>query len=123
MEGMKYMVYGNPTLRVPGPVRLGRALKDLDYAKSQPIRLTCLLLARRAEVMAGRGDAAELVQQSMLYAVLVPKTRQACSKSRLSARRASETKPTSVPETANPGGPHSFNWFPVPSHREEPGRV
>jgi hypothetical protein len=37
-----------------------RALKDLDFARSQPIRLACMLLAKRAEVMANRGESAEL---------------------------------------------------------------
>jgi hypothetical protein len=40
---------------------LPRAFKDLDYARSQPIRLACMLLSKRAEVMASRGDRTELV--------------------------------------------------------------
>ena len=38
-----------------------RALKDLDFALSRPFRLSCLLLANRAKVMANRGQKAELV--------------------------------------------------------------
>ena len=38
-----------------------RALKDLDYARSQPIRLTVMLLSGRAEAMASRGETAELI--------------------------------------------------------------
>ena len=37
-----------------------RAFKDLDYARAQPIRLACMLLSKRAEAMAGRGDRTEL---------------------------------------------------------------
>jgi hypothetical protein len=33
-----------------------RALKDLDFAVSQPIRLSCLLLTNRAQVLADRGQ-------------------------------------------------------------------
>ena len=72
--------------------------------------------------MAGRGDAAELGNnRCCMRSSHQDKT--SLLKVAIICRRASETKPTSVPETANPGGPHSFNWFPVPSHREEPGRV
>ena len=35
-----------------------RAFKDLDFARSQPIRLACMLLSKRAEVMANRGQTA-----------------------------------------------------------------
>jgi hypothetical protein len=38
-----------------------RALKDLDYARSQPVRLASMLLSHRAEAMASRGQAAELL--------------------------------------------------------------
>jgi hypothetical protein len=38
-----------------------RALKDLDFALSQPIRLSCPLLSIRAQVMADRGQKAELI--------------------------------------------------------------
>jgi Leucine Rich repeat len=40
---------------------LPRAFKDLDYVQSQPIRLACMLLSKRAEVMANRGEITELV--------------------------------------------------------------
>ena len=35
---------------------LRRATDDLDFARSQPIRLACLLLVHRAKLMANRGD-------------------------------------------------------------------
>ncbi len=38
-----------------------RALKDLDFALSQPIRLSYRLLSNRAQVMAERGQKAELI--------------------------------------------------------------
>jgi hypothetical protein len=38
-----------------------RALNDLEFARSQPIRLACLLLAHRAERAAHRGEKAELL--------------------------------------------------------------
>jgi hypothetical protein len=38
-----------------------RALSDLEFARSQPIRLACLLLTKRAEAMASRGDRAGLI--------------------------------------------------------------
>ncbi len=38
-----------------------RALKDLDFALSQPIRLSCRLLSNRVRVMADRGERAELI--------------------------------------------------------------
>jgi len=38
-----------------------RALKDLDFALSRPIRLACLLLSNRVQVMADRGQKAELI--------------------------------------------------------------
>lgn len=43
------------------PAALARALKDLNFARSRPVRLACLFLARRAGLMAIRGDGAELV--------------------------------------------------------------
>jgi hypothetical protein len=39
---------------------LPRALKDLDFARSQPVRLASMLLSHRADAMANRGDTAEL---------------------------------------------------------------
>ena len=38
-----------------------RALKDLDFALSQPIRLSCPLLSNRVQVVADRGQKAELI--------------------------------------------------------------
>jgi hypothetical protein len=38
-----------------------RAEKDLDFARSQPIRLAWLLLIHRAKLMANRGDKTELI--------------------------------------------------------------
>lgn len=38
-----------------------RAIKDLDFARSQPIRLACLLLASRAAVEAHRGQDGEFI--------------------------------------------------------------
>jgi len=40
---------------------LRRATDDLDFARSQPIRLACLLLVYRAKLMASRGDKSELI--------------------------------------------------------------
>jgi hypothetical protein len=37
-----------------------RANKDLDFARSQPVRLASMLLSHRADAMASRGDSAEL---------------------------------------------------------------
>ena len=37
-----------------------RALKDLDFARSQPVRLASMLLSNRADAMTNRGDSAEL---------------------------------------------------------------
>ena len=37
-----------------------RALKDLDFARSQPVRLASMLLSQRADVMANRGERAKL---------------------------------------------------------------
>ncbi|MGC8641180.1 MAG: hypothetical protein ACP5XB_15040, partial [Isosphaeraceae bacterium] len=38
-----------------------RAMNDLDFARSRPVRLACLLLAHRAEVEAHQGKKAELI--------------------------------------------------------------
>jgi hypothetical protein len=38
-----------------------RALKDVDYAATRPIRLACQLLSNRAQVMADRGQKEELI--------------------------------------------------------------
>ena len=38
-----------------------RAMNDLEFARSQPIRLASLLLAHRAEVEGHRGEKAELI--------------------------------------------------------------
>jgi Leucine Rich repeat len=37
-----------------------RALNDLDFARSQPVRLASMLLSQRADVMASRGERAKL---------------------------------------------------------------
>jgi hypothetical protein len=38
-----------------------RAMDDLDFARSRPIRLACLLLVHRAKMMAIRGNKSELI--------------------------------------------------------------
>jgi hypothetical protein len=38
-----------------------RALKDVDYAATRPIRVACQLLSNRAQVMADRGQKEELI--------------------------------------------------------------
>ena len=40
---------------------LRRATDDLDFARSQPIRLACLLLRSRASLMANRGNMSEFI--------------------------------------------------------------
>ena len=40
---------------------INRADKDLDFARSQPTRLACLLLIHRAKLMANRKDNTELI--------------------------------------------------------------
>jgi hypothetical protein len=42
-----------------------RAINDLEFARSQPIRLACILLAYRAERVAHRGEKRELLATAL----------------------------------------------------------
>ena len=103
-----------------------RALKDLDFALSQPFRVSCLLLSKRAPVMADRGQKAELIAtcnavcglnaDNKVSLLKLAQTCAACVKSldspRLTALRPKSGKPSRIaaPTEESPRCPEPSSW-------------